>query len=180
MCPGATTSGFANPSYHDGPRELYGATRSSSRDTVSKCVDGADGERRWRIRRRDDPRISDLTRFRIHAEVACSHDHCQPFARSVFDSLHERVGRRVLVNWMAERQVEYVDAEQLAIRNRELDRADHVVRGSSSAAVENLQSDESRMRRYADELAADESRNVSAVPVVVMGVTARMSPFVKS
>ena len=36
LCPGATTSGFANPSYHDGPRELYGATRSSSRVTVSK------------------------------------------------------------------------------------------------------------------------------------------------
>ena len=29
--PGATTSGFANASYHVGPRELNGATRSSSR-----------------------------------------------------------------------------------------------------------------------------------------------------
>ena len=26
LCPGATTSGLAKPSYHDGPRELYGAT----------------------------------------------------------------------------------------------------------------------------------------------------------
>src|SRR5688500_14955826 len=29
-------SGFAYPSYHDGPRELYAATRSSSRLTVPK------------------------------------------------------------------------------------------------------------------------------------------------
>src|ERR1700687_4973054 len=33
-CPGAMTSGLAKPSYHDGPRELYGATMSSSRVTV--------------------------------------------------------------------------------------------------------------------------------------------------
>src|SRR5690242_5203323 len=38
--PGATTSGFANPSYHVGPRELYGATTSSSRTIVLK-VDAA-------------------------------------------------------------------------------------------------------------------------------------------
>ena len=46
--PGATTSGFANPSNHVGPRELYAATRSSCRDTVSAVVDTptvmADGE----------------------------------------------------------------------------------------------------------------------------------------
>jgi hypothetical protein len=32
--PGATTSGFAYPSYHVGPRELKGATSSSDRVTV--------------------------------------------------------------------------------------------------------------------------------------------------
>src|SRR5205085_3530819 len=32
--PGATTSGFAKPSYHVGPRELNHAIRSSSCDTV--------------------------------------------------------------------------------------------------------------------------------------------------
>src|SRR5690348_12088003 len=32
--PGATRSGFWNPSYHDGPRELYHATTSSLRVTV--------------------------------------------------------------------------------------------------------------------------------------------------
>src|SRR5262245_59435766 len=35
--PGATMSGFARPEYHAGPRELYGATASSKRDTVF-CV----------------------------------------------------------------------------------------------------------------------------------------------
>src|SRR5207248_10756510 len=34
-CPGATTSGFANPSYQVGPDELYGATRSSLLIAVS-------------------------------------------------------------------------------------------------------------------------------------------------
>src|SRR5690242_17127431 len=34
-CPGASRSGFAKPSYHVGPRELYGATLSSARETVS-------------------------------------------------------------------------------------------------------------------------------------------------
>jgi hypothetical protein len=33
--PGATTSGFRNPSYHVGPRELNAETRSSSREIVS-------------------------------------------------------------------------------------------------------------------------------------------------
>jgi hypothetical protein len=33
--PGATTSGFANASYHVGPRELNGATRSSARVSLS-------------------------------------------------------------------------------------------------------------------------------------------------
>ena len=35
--PGATTSGLAKASNHVGPRELYGATASSPRATVS-CV----------------------------------------------------------------------------------------------------------------------------------------------
>src|SRR3954463_12973076 len=35
LSPGATTTGLAKPSYHEGPRELYGATRSSPRATVS-------------------------------------------------------------------------------------------------------------------------------------------------
>src|SRR2546421_260101 len=34
LWPGAITSGFAKPSYHDGPLELYGATVSSPRVTV--------------------------------------------------------------------------------------------------------------------------------------------------
>ncbi len=48
LSPGATMSGFANPSYHDGPRELYGATRSSTRVVVLKVCAApavsADGE----------------------------------------------------------------------------------------------------------------------------------------
>src|SRR6185436_20884191 len=34
LWPGATTSGFAKPSYHVGPLELYGLTRSSERRFV--------------------------------------------------------------------------------------------------------------------------------------------------
>ena len=37
LWPGAIRSGFAKPSYHDGPRELYGATTSSLRAAVF-CV----------------------------------------------------------------------------------------------------------------------------------------------
>src|SRR5258705_13710834 len=37
-CPGATTSGFAKPSYQVGPDELYGAIRSSLLIAVSKVL----------------------------------------------------------------------------------------------------------------------------------------------
>ena len=38
LWPGATTSGLANASNHAGPRELYGATTSSSRVVVFRVI----------------------------------------------------------------------------------------------------------------------------------------------
>ena len=40
-----------------------------------------------------------------------------------FDRLHERIGRRRLVNRMAERQVDDLDAEAVLVRDGELERA---------------------------------------------------------
>ena len=70
LCPGATKSGLANPSYHDGPRELYGATRSSPRVTVSTCATAptviADGA----LPGDAMPRVAGAPVFGFDAEVA--------------------------------------------------------------------------------------------------------------
>ena len=140
LSPGATTSGFAKPSYHDGPRELYGATRSSSRVTVSKVFDRADGERRRRVAGRNDAGVPGLACLRIRAEVAGRHDDRRARRATACSTActSGSVAAR-FVNRMAERKVEHVDAEQMPVRDRELDRADDVVGRALALAVEHLE-----------------------------------------
>src|SRR5207247_8905633 len=88
--------------------------------------DGADREGRWRIPRRSDSGIPDLSRRRIAPIVSSGRDDDDPGARRRFDSLYERIGGGTLEWWMAEREIDDVETQRRAVRNNGLDSADHI------------------------------------------------------
>ena len=87
----------------------------------------------------------------------------------MLDCLHERVGRRRLINWMAEREIQHVDAEEILVRNRELDGAHDVRRVALAFLVEHAQANQPRVGRDTDELARDQPRHVRAMTVRIHG-----------
>ena len=160
-------SGLANPSYHEGPRELYAAMRSSPRLTVSnvrteptEMPDGAlPGDAM--------PAYPIWPGRSVAAEVAGRDDDDDAGARSVLDGLHEGIGRGRLENRMAERQIDDVNLEHVLVAM-----ANSMARITLSVvpwpcAFENLQADQARGRCNTHVAARGEARDVRAVTVRV-------------
>ena len=139
--------------------------RSSSAGHGVERAHRARRQRRRRIARRRDARITRQPGFLVQAEVARRDHDDQSLTDRVLDCLHERVGRRRLVNRMAERQVQDVDAEEILVRDRELDRADDVGRRALALSVEHAQANQPRVGRHADKLAGDQPGDVRAMTV---------------
>ena len=135
-----------------------------------------DGDDRRRVARRGNPRVADCTRDRIQAVVAGRGHHHDARRDGALDRLDQWVGSRRLVNRVAERQVDDVDAERGAIRHREIDRRDDIAGVAGALVVEHSEADQPRTPRHADVLAArerpvarDQARDVGAVSVTVHG-----------
>ena len=82
----------------------------------------------------------------------------------MLNRLHERVGRRRLVDRMAERQVDDVDAEQCLVRDRELDGANDVAGRALAVLVEHLEADQAHVRRDARRSSLPAIRPATCVP----------------
>ena len=98
----------------------------------------------------------------------------------MLNGLHERVGGRRFVNRVAQRKIEHVDAEQMPVGDRELDRSDDVVGRALALAVEHLEPDEAGVGRDADKFASDQPGDVRAVTILVVRRDSLMPPLVKS
>ncbi len=106
--------------------------------------------------------------------IAGGRDDVDAGASGGFDRLHERIGFGGLVDRMAERQVDDVDAKPVFVRGGVLDRADDVAGQSLPVSVEHLQHDQARFGGEAAvslltlrAVAGDEAGDVRAVAVRV-------------
>ena len=81
-------------------------------------VDGADGDRGGRVARRRDAGVARFARLGIAAEVAGRDDHDDALRDRVLHGGDQRIARRRLVDRMAQRHGDHLDAERGAIGRR--------------------------------------------------------------
>ncbi len=112
-----------------------------ARDRVV-VIGGADRDRRGRVTGRGDAGKSAGCRCSSTPWLPADVDDDDARLRRLLDRLHERVARGRLVNRVAERQVDDVDAEHVLVRDRKLNRADDVAGLAAAVLVEHLQPDE--------------------------------------
>ena len=121
--------------------------------------------------------------------IAGRSDNDDARLRRLLDGLDQRVGRGRFEDRMTERQVDDVDAQRLLVRDRKLDRSNHVAGLAAAVLVEHLESNEADARRHALVVnvgrtlqSANQAGDMGAVTVIVervLGANAAGGEIVK-
>ena len=132
------------------------------------------------VRRRRNPAHHGLAVLRPAVIPRRDDDH-QPRARRALDGLAQRIVAIRLQHRRAHRQVDDPHVEVVAVRDRPVDRLDHVADVARPGVAQHPQVQQIRARRHAAvilrvdrraRLAGDDRRHVRAVAVVILAVAA--------